>query len=82
MSANEHDDDQPDSFEVVERLRSQLAAIREQTLAECEAIARAYAYDLAEGAESEALLRVADAIAARSLSTSASAICSSNFCGR
>ena len=29
MSANEHDDDQPDSFEVIERLRAELAGARE-----------------------------------------------------
>ena len=27
MSANEHDDDQPDSFEVIERLRARVVAL-------------------------------------------------------
>ena len=27
MSANEHDDDQPDSFEVIERLRARVAKL-------------------------------------------------------
>ena len=34
MSANEHDDDQPDSFEVIERLRARVAQL-EAALKDC-----------------------------------------------
>ena len=44
MSANEHDDDQPDSFEVIERLRARVAKLEAALTAAYHAL-ESYAHD-------------------------------------